>query len=235
MQQWQHKRLNLGAEVSIAVGVLLLIVGYAVWRYPGSISRGGGTDVTVIYTVLLAHGAAAMAVRRAERPMTRAAIRRGSIVGLLVGAVAILNTAIDQFMSIDVSLRQTAMLATMVVIVVMFGTAAVWAGKLTSSRRLAILASMWAAVVGGVVTCLYSFAGNLTFMKMLETSLHAAYVESGLEAPRDFVVHNTLEATSSHLLVVPVLALIAGAAGAWIAAFLPKFGYVTRHRYRSTR
>lgn len=105
MQQSQHKRLTLGVEVSIAVGVLLLIVGYAVWRYPGSISRGGATDVTVIYTVLLAY-----------------------------------------------------------------------------------------------------------------------------EAPRDVVVHNTLEATSSHLLVVPVLAFIAGVAGAWIAVFLPKFGYVARHR-----
>lgn len=235
MRQWQHRRLNLGVEITIAVGLLLLIVGYAVWRYPGSISRGGGTDVTVIYTVLLAYGVAAMAVRRTERPMTRAALRRGSIIGLLVGGVAMFNTSIDQFMAMDPSLRQAAMLATMTLIFVLFGVTAAWAGTRTNSRRLAMLASMWAAVVGGVVTCFYGFAGNLAFMRMLETSLHAAYVESGLVAPRDFVVHSTLEATASHLLVVPVLAFVGGLAGAWMAAFLPGFGYVARHRYRSVR
>ena len=119
MQHWQHRRLNLGVEVTVGVGLLLMIVGYAVWRYPGAISQGCRS---------------------------------------------------------------------------------------------------------------HSFEGNLAFMRMLETSLHAAYLESGIDAPRDFVVYNTLEATSSHLLVVPVLALAAGAAGAWIAAFFPKSGYAKMRR-----
>lgn len=55
-----------------------------------------------------------------------------------------------------------------------------------------------------------------------------------MERRLEFVVHNTLEGPSSHLLVVPVLAFTAGVAGAWIAAFLPKFGYVARYRYRAS-
>lgn len=230
MQQWQHRRLNLGVEVTAAVGVLLLIITYAIWRYPGSVSRGGGTDIAVIDTMLLAYGIAALWVRRVEHPMARAALRRGSIMGLVVGMVEVINTSIDQFSSMAPALRQSAMLATMMLIVVLFGTTGLWAGKRTNSRRLAIMATMWAAVVGGVITCLYGFAENLACMGQLETTLHAAYLESGLDAPRDFVVHSTLEATSSHLIVVPVLAFVAGVAGAWIAAFMPGFGYVARHR-----
>jgi hypothetical protein len=228
LQQWQHKRLNFGVEVIVGIGLLFLIVGYAVWRHPGSVSHGGGANFAVIYTLLLAFGVAAMAVRRTERPMTRAALRRGSIVGLLVGTVAVLNTSIDQFLAIAAPLRQAAMLGTMTIIVVLFATTAVWAGKRTTSRPLAVVSSLWAAVVGGVITCLYSFAGNLAFLRVLDAPLHAGHAESGISVPADVVVRNTLEAVSSHLLVSPVLALAAGIAGAWIAAYLLRFGYARR-------
>src|SRR5205814_56611 len=133
------------------------VITYAIWRYPGSINRGGGTDVTVIYTMLLLYGIAALSVRRVEHPMARAALRRGSILGLFIGAVEVINTSVDQFTALPATARQAVMLGTMLLIVVLFGVTSIWIGKRTNSRRLAVMGTLWASVVGGVITCFYGF------------------------------------------------------------------------------
>jgi hypothetical protein len=104
--------------------------------------------------------------------------------------------------------------------IALFGAAGSVAFGRTGSLRLAGLAAVWCATVGFVITCSAAFAIDLGFMPRLVRNLSEAFARSGMADPRAFVVRNTLESASTHLIVAPILAAIAGLIGGMAAAGL---------------
>ena len=94
--------------------------------------------------------------------------------------------------------------------IVLFGAAASVAFRLTGSLPLAALAAVWCAIVGTVITCAFGFATDLAFLPRLVHNLSPAFARSGLDDPRAFVVRNTIESASAHLLMAPIVAAVVG-------------------------
>jgi hypothetical protein len=61
-----------------------------------------------------------------------------------------------------------------------------------------------------VMACLSGFAIDLAFMSHLVRNMAAAFARSGLADPRAFVVRNTVESASTHLLMAPCIAAVIG-------------------------
>jgi hypothetical protein len=216
----EHRRPALGDLTALGVVFVLALIGYSVLSYPASVGQGGLSSLIASVGLLLAYGMAALWVRTRSTISAQTALVFGSTLGLVLGAVEAVNIALESFANLSGPLSAITGVGAMGLMVMLFGAAGSGAFRRTDSLRLAVLASVWCALVGTVITCLFGFATNLAFMPHQQRILSDAYLRSGMQDPRAFVIRNTLDSASSHLLMAPLLAVFFGFISGLTSGFL---------------
>ena len=213
---------TLTTEVVIGAALVLGLIGYAVHEYPTSISEGGATSLITAIVALAAYGAAGLWMRRRQTGAARAALVSGAQVGLVLGAFEIVNISLETSGSLSQSARGIVGPVSMAMLALLYGTAGSIAYRRTMSLALAVGAGVWCALVVTVITCLFAFSYNLASLTQLSEAMHAEYLQSGMHDARAFVVRNTLDAASSHLLVSPLIGAFFSGVGALITERLTR-------------
>jgi hypothetical protein len=210
----------LGTETALGVVLVLASIGSGVLRAPAVVGQGGLSSLVASIGLLLLYGLAALWVRTRPASPARTALGFGAALGLVLGAVEAVNLVLETFANLSGPLSAIAGAGAMGLMVLLFGAAGSGAFRRTDSLGLAVLAAVWCALIGAVITCLFGLAINLAFLPHQQRIFGDAYLRSGMHDPRAFVIRNTLESASSHLLLMPLVATVFGFVGGLASEFL---------------
>ncbi len=215
---WSHTAL--AKETVFGVAILLGLICYGTIQHPASVTQGGDLILTTAVGFLIAYGAAALWNRRHGSGAMSIALMIGAALGLIVGAVEMVNISLETSGSVNQTIRGIAPPTAMALMALLFGTAGSMAYQRTSSFRLAVWSGIWCALIGTILTCIFGFAYSVGFMPYMEQINHVEYLRSGMQDPSAFVIRKTLHDMSSHLVIAPLMAAFFSCSGALISAYL---------------
>ena len=170
-----------GSTPFLCVVIVLTLMVVSIARHPSSLQGEGKRLLWLDVALLLAYGIAAIWVRHGGSARAHVAIRLGSIAGLLLGAVLVVNHAIELF----VSERNFALVISPVLLTLtLFGATGSAATERTGSLLMAVVAGVWCAMVGTLVLLCVGFVLELTLEARVEHWLREAFETSGMSRPR---------------------------------------------------
>jgi hypothetical protein len=194
------------------IGVALALVIIGVVRYPASLETGMSSFLTSS-AALLAYAALAVLARRSLSSSLKLALAQGAVVGCLLGIIALVNLLLEHFAPLGPRFGAALGVGMWGAMFLAFGGVGSATYGKVGSVALAAVSSVWSAIVSTVITVICGFLLNLLLMPRMQQILAPAFAQSGMNDPEAFVIRNTLNAASSHLLIAPLVALFFGFAG----------------------
>jgi hypothetical protein len=217
----KNRRLNTqGTTVLLGVTVILVLMLYAVVSYPASVSQAGVLNFLVSVGALLAYAGAALWVRQNSSDSVQIALAKGARIGMFLGIIAVVNLALEHFVASSSELSAVRGVSMWGLMFLSFGAAGSATYQKVGSIGLAALSSIWSGVVSAVWMLIFGFSIALLFMPHMQQILAPAYVQSGMTDSQAFVIRNTLDASASHLLLIPVMATVFGIVGGFASSLL---------------
>ena len=211
---------TLAGATLIGIALVFGLVLYGVLAYPGSIRGVGLTSLVLLIAGLLAYTGAVVWSWRQPEASLQTALAQGAKFGAVLAAGSWVSMALEQFAPLGITgsmVRGVGMWALMFVV---FGAAGSAAYQRSNSLGLAVVSSVWSALISTVATLLFGFALGVLFMPYMQQTLAGAYAQSGMSDPRAFVIRNCLESASTHLLAAPALAGCFGLVGGYACSRL---------------
>lgn len=209
-------------ELLLGIVVIFALMLYAALHYPASLSHGGWVSFLATAGALLAYGSAAVLAQCQSSASLQIALGQGTKVGIFLGAVAVLNHVLEIFAALDSSVSAILGVSMWGLMFLVFGSAASATYHRIDSLRLAVVASVWCALVSTVATLLAGYAIAVLFMPRVQHILQVAYAQSRMTDPQAFVIQNTLNSGAAHMLLAPLMAVIfgftSGVAGFFLAS-----------------
>jgi hypothetical protein len=208
----QNRRQRTLASTTV-FGVLLVLslIAVGVARHPASVQDPGSGLLRMDIALLLAYGIAGVWVWFERRPEVNLSMGIGTRLGVLLGAVHLANHAVESY----VPHRPFALIITPVFLMLaLFGAAGSTAWQRTRSLGLSVIAGVWCAIAGILITVCVVFSVSLAFEGSAESHMHEAFAASGMNDPGAFLVRNILEATSEGLVRMPIFAVFLSLIGA---------------------
>ena len=212
--------------VTLAGGTLaglVLVFGlmlYSILSYPGSIQGVGLNSLLLLIVGLLAYTGVVVWTWRHRETSVQTALGQGAKFGAILAGGAWVNMAIEHFAPLGPTASMIRGVGMWALMFVAFGAAGSAAYQRSQSLGLAVLSSIWSALISTVATLLFGFALGALFMPYMQQILAGAYAQSGMSDPRAFVIRNTLDSASTHLLLSPVIAALFGAIGGFACSRL---------------
>jgi hypothetical protein len=99
-------------------------------------------------SALLVYGAAALWARHASSDVRRMALEQGAKIGLLLGVVAVVNHVLESFAALDSWLSAILGVSMWALLFLAFGAVASATYQRVGALGLAIMASVWCALLG---------------------------------------------------------------------------------------
>ncbi len=149
----------------------------------------------------------------------RIALKVGGALGLLTGALWIINLTVETFTDLT---GRVGLLATAPFLLggfALWGVAGAAAAWRAYNVRLGLLAALISATLCVLLTVTYGFLLPYIALPLLERTLAGDpdYLRSGWADLRAFTIANTFDAGFSHLLLAPLIAALVGGLGGALA------------------
>lgn len=208
-----------GGTLMGLAGIVALLL-YGIISYPGSIQGEGLTHLILLIAGLLAYTAVIAWSKLQKKTSVQIALAQGTKFGVILGCGAWVNMALEHFAPLGPVGSMVRGIGMWALMFVSFGAAGSVAYQRSCSLGLAMLSAIWSALISTVATLIFGFALSALFMPSMQHILAGAYAQSGMSDPRAFVIRNTLDSASTHLLLVPVLACLFGLVGAFACSCL---------------
>ena len=195
----------------------LALLGYETLRFPASLGRGGFTRAVVTSAALLAY---LVTSRYATRVSSAAAGARSEAEPALVwcsGRRPFLAT-LEVFATLHPPVPAVLGVGMWGLMFLVLGATSAETYRREESIALGILSSVWGALISAVTTVVFAFLVGLLFMARMQQVLAGAFTLSGMTDGRAFVIRNMLDGASSHLLIAPAVAVLAGSASVTVRA-----------------
>lgn len=172
--------------------------------------------------LLLVYAGIVLVVTVDPTPQRNLALRVGLAVGLLTGAMWIVDLAIETFAAAS---RSASLIATAPLLLgafALWGAAAGYGARRTGSLGSGVLTSVWAAVICVLLTVTFGFLLTYTSMPTLQHDLVSDpdFLRSRWSDLRAFAIANTFGSGFSHLLGAPIVATLVGIIGSVVGLLL---------------
>jgi len=198
----------------------IALLGYAALRFPAALAAGGLTRALASGGALLACAVASEWARRSPSDAVQSALRSGARVGVVLGAAAVIGHTLEVFAALQSPIPAILGVGMWALMFLLFGVASAETYRREGSIAPGIMSSMWAAMISSVTTVVFAFFVGLLFMSRMQRVLSGAFAVSGMTDARAFVIRNMLDGASSHLLIAPAVAALAGAASGVASSIL---------------
>lgn len=200
----------------VAIGANLALIGFRVLLYtPVLYQRGGILFFLAPVVLLLVYAGIVLAITADPTPSRRVALRAGLAVGLLTGAMWIIDLAIETFAALPWPANLLATAPLLLGAFALWGVAACYGVQRTGSVGGGVLASVLAAMICVLITVTFGVLLTYTSMPTLQHDLvgDPDFLRSHWSDPRAFAIANTFGSGFSHLLGAPIVATVAGIIG----------------------
>jgi len=218
-QQPVYARPFSGIAAVLATAAVLTLISSGVARHPASLQTPGNGYFWTDVALLLTYGAAGIWVWAGHNARKDAAIRVGSVAGLLLATVLVANHVIELF----VPARGFALVIGPVLLTLgLLAAAGSATWQRTASVAQTVLGGLWCAVVAvptaltAILTLIFVFEGRA------ELPLKEPFAASGMSDPAAFLMRNSLEAASELLTRLPVFALFLSFLGGLTSALVTR-------------
>ncbi len=194
----------------------LLLIGARVLRYRPFFAQPGALAFLLEPVVLLLVylGLVLVITRRAGTGRT-VALRVGTGLGLLTGALWVVNLYGETFTTLNGSLGLLSTAPFLLGGFALWGVGGGAAARQTGTLSSGILAAVWGALLCVLLTVTFGFLLLYTSLPRLEHDLlnDPDWLRSGWGDLRAFALANTFFAGFTHLLVAPLIGALVGAIG----------------------
>jgi len=155
-----------------------------------------------------------------------AALRIGATVGLITGAMWIINLALETFSHLSgIPITAPFLLGAFV----LWGVAGFLATRQTGSFGLGIMAAIWAAMLCILLAITFGFVLTYTSLPTLARQMVADpdFLRSQWNDLRAFAIANSFDSAFSHLLGALIVSAVFGAIGSATAALTSRLRHAT--------
>jgi hypothetical protein len=212
--------MSLASYLSGASLAGLVLLGYETLRFPDSLGRGGFTQAVVTGAALLAYLLTSRYATRLSSAAGRGALRSGAGAGLVLGTAGVLGHTLEVFATLHPPIPALLGVGMWGLMFLVLGGISAETYRREESIALGILSSVWGALISAVTAVVFAFLVGLLFMARMQQVLAGAFALSGMTEGRAFVIRNMLDGASSHLLIAPAVAVLAGSASVTTSYFL---------------
>jgi hypothetical protein len=206
----------------VVIGGDLGLLAVRAATHPAFFSMPGAASYLVAPVVALAVYAAtigALPLLAARVPGTSRALRVGTLVGLIGGAIDMVNVTLESLLSLPQAVVTVTTGIAMLGLFLSFGVAGFLGGRRAGSFGLGLGAAVWSAVVAILLAVTFGFVLiNVALPKLAHDEIgDPDYARSGWTDVRAFAIANTFDAGFTHLVEAPIIATVLGAAGSGLA------------------
>ncbi len=216
----RSRPVTLAGGALIGIMFVFGLMFYGVHSYPSSVSGVGLRSLLLSMAGLLVYAGAVVWSWRHSDSSIQTALAQGAKFGAVLGCVALVNMALEHFAPLGATGGMVRGVGMWALMFVSFGAAGSAAYQRSSSLGLAVLSSVWSALISTVATLICGFVLGVLFMPYMQQILGGAFAQSGMSDPRAFVIRNTLDSASTHLLLAPLLAGLFGIVGGFACSRL---------------
>jgi hypothetical protein len=211
-----------GAVPQLRYGILalivlnLLMVGTRVLRYQPFFGQPGGRFFLLEPVALLCiYAAMVLALTTRVSPERVVALHVGTILGLITGALWVINLYGETFTNLNGSLGILSTAPFLLGGFGLWGVAGFLGTRRTGVIGLGILAAVWCAMLCVLLTVAFGFLLLYISLPQLEHNLlnDPGWLHSGWGDLRAFALANTFFAGFTHLLAALLIGAIVGAIG----------------------
>lgn len=224
-----NRRVEWGAAPRLRLVILaalalnLLLIGVRVLLYTPLLAQPGAFAYVLEPVVLLvAYGVIVLGVTAGAGDGRRVALRVGTVVGLIAGALWIVNLALETFTDLS---GRAGLLATAPFLLggfALWGAAGFLGAWRTGSIGLGMLAAIWGAMICVLLTVTFGWLLTYAALPRLEQSLitDPDFLRSHWHDLRAFAIANAFDSGFSHLLGALIIGAVVGAAGSWLGVLV---------------
>ncbi len=194
----------------------LLLIGARVLRYRPFFAQPGALAYLLAPVALfLAYVGLVLAITTRMTPRWASALRTGTGLGLITGALWVINLYGETFTNLNGALGLLSTAPFLLGGFALWGVAGFLGARRTGALGPGILAAVWCALLCVLLTVTYGFLLLHTSLPQLEHNLldDPDWLHSGWGDLRAFALANTLFAGCTHLLAAPLIGLLVGASG----------------------
>ena len=219
--------MKTGRWVILVVAVGLLLLGLRVWLSPAVLSapHGGGTalrSVAGLALLLLAYALVAHGLLRARRgesgPERSLALGRATLLGAILGGGALIAIAVDTLGDPESPVSLAVWGLVILAAPIGWGLAGLLATRAGGSWRLGLVAALWSGMVSALVGTVGEVASTLLALpRLVQHELrNPDYLYWHQPDVQSYAIASALAVGMIGLLLVPVVAAIAGGIGSGI-------------------
>jgi hypothetical protein len=209
--------------VVVLIGVVanLALLGIQLARYPLVFGAERIPYVIAAIAALVGFAAIAIVSGRASGPTARRDLRVASVLGVFAAVIMAGDIAREYLTDAGAQLNFVIGGIAFLAVLLAFAAAGAVAGREEAIKGAR--AGAWAAVVAMLVLTPYAWMLNAAIMARLEQILPndpEFKIGNTLTDLPSYTVWNTIAAISSHAILLPILGVVFGAAGAALASLL---------------
>jgi hypothetical protein len=206
-----RSRFTLATELLCSIAFIIALLIWSAFRFPESLSHRGWVSAVVACATLFTYAAGSEWMRRTASVEIAGALTFGAKIGVLIGIFAVINHTAEVFLNFPAPIPAILGVTMWGLMFFAFGAASSATYQKTYSIVPSIIASVWSALISAVATVLYGCVIGLMFMSRMEVVLSGGLVAGGIDA--EAVIRNIFDGAFAHLILAPVVAVVAGAAG----------------------
>ena len=212
---------RLPAAAALAgIAAIFAMAARGVLSHPSSVAGRETSGVILAVTCLLIYATAAILTLRPPLVSAPHPLALGARIGLILSACAVVNMSLEHFVALGPGLSALRGVSMWALMFMLYGAAGSITWQRTASPGLSLAAALWASVLSTIATVAFGFALTVFAMPYMRHILADAFAQSAMHDSAAFVVRNTLESASSHLIIAPMLAVLFGGLGAAASALL---------------
>lgn len=203
------------------IGFDLALLAVGAGRYPAYFAMPGALVYLaqpVIALVIYAVWVLALPLVASRIPRSSVALRVGTIVGLIGGAIEIVSTALESIFTLPQRVVSVTTGAAMLSLFLLFAVAGFIGSRRTRSFWLGVGAAIWSAIIAILIVVTFGFLLLTTSLPQLahDEIGDPDYLRSGWTDVRAFAIANTFDNGFTHLVEAPEIAAALGVAGSGI-------------------
>jgi hypothetical protein len=203
-----------------AAALCLVLIGAGLLRYPAAVAGGGPeagpTSVLLALGLLVGYAAAGVAVVLRAGRGGGAVVEEATWIGLVIGAVWLVNHTVEVFTSAGSALSALFFGA----VFLLFGFAGLVGARRTGRVGAGVVTAVWAAMGSSLILVAYGLVLAYLFMGRMAVIEAPDFARSGMHDPAAFTVANAIFSASAHLLEAPVIAAVFGLVGSLVGRAL---------------
>jgi hypothetical protein len=202
-----------------AVALDLVVIGGRVALYAQLLAQSGAVTYVLEPVIMLAvYGGIVVWATASPTARHATALRIGLAVGLITGALWIIDLALETFADLSGGASLLASASLLLGGFALWGVGGLLAAWRTGSASLAVLAAIWSAMICVLLTVTFGWLLTYAALPRLASILinDPDFLRSGWHDLRAFAIANSFDAGFSHLLGGLIIGAIVGAIGGWI-------------------